>query len=122
MKSVKKLASRRGETLTETLVGVLIVGLASVVLASMAVASSNMNAAAIKADKALYSAVSNAEQGTLKDGDPAAGGTTDKIEVTVTLDGAPTGGGTSYGFEATLCGDKDLPLCSYRYHKEVTPP
>lgn len=114
MRILKKLASRRGETLTETLVGVLIVGLASVALASMVVASSNMNAAAIKADEALYKAVSRAEGRTpVEDG-----GTGEKVTVEVTV-----GEGTiPHKFESALCGDKDLPLWSYSYHKVVTPP
>ncbi len=105
MKFWNKLTSRRGETLTETLVGVLIVGLSSVVLAGMVAASANMNARAIAADEALYAAVTRAESG-----DPAGSGTAE-VEVAVTVDGA------NCNFSASLCGDENVPLYSYLYEK-----
>lgn len=105
MRLWSKLASRRGETLTETLVGVLIVGLSSAVLACMVAASARMNSAAVAADSALYEAVTKAEGG-----EPAGGGTAE-VAVTVTV------GGESHTFSSALCGDGDVPLYSYRYEK-----
>lgn len=104
MRLWSKLASRRGETLLETLAGVLIVGLSSAVLAGMITAAARMNSAAAAADSALYEAVTKAESGDL-----VGGGTT---EVTVTVDGKP------HTFSSALCGDEDVPLYSYRYEKE----
>ncbi len=106
MKLRKKLASRRGESLTEALVGILIVALSSVVLAAMVTAASHMNAAAIARDKALYDAVTNAESGT-----PAG---TQEVTVTVTV------GEETHTFDAGLCGDDGLPLYGYDY-KGATP-
>ncbi len=108
MKLRSRLASRRGETLTETLAAILIVGLSSAVLAGMVAASARMNSAAAAADSALYEAVAKAESGV-----PAGGGT---AEVTVTV------GGESHTFSSALCGDENVPLYSYRYEKEGDPP
>ncbi len=109
MKLWNKLASRRGETLTETLAGILIVGLASAVLAGMIAASTRMNAAAATADAALYAAVTKAERGE------PAGGETVTVKVTVTVDGE------SRTFPSSLCGDRELPLYSYRFQKGAAP-
>lgn len=79
MRLWNKLASRRGETLTETLVAVLMVALASVLLASMLSSASRMNAAAMEKDEALYDAVTAAETG---------GGSGETGTVRVTLGGA----------------------------------
>jgi len=106
MKFWNKLNSRRGETLTETLVGILIVGLSSVVLAAMVTAASNMNATAIAGDKALYAAVTAAEKGT------QIGSQEVTVEVTV--------GTSSTPFVSKLCGDENVPLYAYRY-EEGTP-
>lgn len=102
-----KLTSRRGETLTETLAGILIVGLASAVLAGMIAASARINAAAVAADAALYAAVTKAEKGD------RIGGETVNVEVTVA--------GTPHEFPSALCGDGELPLCSYRFQKGAAP-
>lgn len=59
-----KLRSQKGETLTETLVGVLLVALASVVLASMIGAASRMNNRAKVRDEALYAEITAAESRT----------------------------------------------------------
>ncbi len=107
MKLWNKLASCRGETLTETVAGILIVGLASAVLAGMAAASSRMNAAAVAADAALYAAVTKAEKG-----DRIGGGT---VTVEVTVEGAPR------KFPSALCGDGEVPLYAYRFQKGAAP-
>lgn len=60
----KKLRSRRGETLTETLAAVLLVGLASVVLASMIGAASHIRAQALEQDASLYQEIASAESRT----------------------------------------------------------
>ncbi len=104
---LRKLTSRRGETLIETLAGILIVGLSSAILAGMVVVSARINAAAATADTALYAAVTKAESGEL------IGGGTE--EVTVTVDSE------SHTFLSALCGDGELPLYSYRFQKEAAP-
>ncbi len=109
MKLRNKLTSRRGETLTETLAGILIVGLASAVLAGMTAAAARMNAAAAAADTALYTAVTKAERG-----EPAGGGTAE-VEVTVTVDGE------SHTVPSVLCGDEEAPLYSYRFQRGAAP-
>ncbi len=107
MRLKSKLASRRGETLTETLAGILIVGLASAVLAVMITAASHLNAAAVASDTALYGAVTKAEKGE------RIGGETVTVEVTVE--------GTPHEFPSALCGDGEVPLYSYRFQKEAAP-
>lgn len=107
MKLRDKLTSRRGETLTETLAGILIVGLSSAVLAGMVAASAHMNAAAIAADTALYNAVTKAESGE------RIGSKT--VDVVVTVDGA------AHGALSVLCGDEEVPLYSYRVQKGAAP-
>ncbi len=98
------MRARRGETLTEALVGILIVGLSSAVLAAMIVSAARMNEAAAARDEALYAAVTEAENGTLSGGE----GTEESIEVQVQV------AGKTHIFAAKLCGDKDIPLCAYR--------
>ncbi len=107
MKRRNRLASRRGETLTETLAGILIVGLASAALAGMAAVSARVNSAAIAADAALYAAVTRAENGE------QIGSETVTVKVTVA--------GTPHEFPSALCGDKEVPLYSYRFQKEAAP-
>jgi len=99
----KKLISRQGETLTETLVGILVVGLASAVLACMSAVSARMNAAAVAKDTALYDAITSAETGTVPVGSRM---------VTVTVNGTPR------TFSSALYGDADVPLYAYRYEKD----
>ena len=64
MKRCNKLRSARGETLTETLMAVLIVGLASVMLAAMIGSASRMNRTALQKDAAYLKALSQVESGT----------------------------------------------------------
>lgn len=64
MKIRNKLRSRRGETLTETLVALLVVALASVILATMIGTATRINAAAIQRDETLCQAVTAMETGT----------------------------------------------------------
>ena len=59
-----KLRSQKGETLTETLVGVLLVALASVGLAAMIGAACRMNIRAKVRDEALYAEITAAESRT----------------------------------------------------------
>ena len=111
MNVLKKLTSRRGETLTETLAALLIVGLASGVLATMVIASSRMNATAMDKDAALYAAVTAAETGPEKTGETHP-------QVTVTIDSVPV------EFDVSYYGDDDGTLSAYRYSKsgEVVAP
>ncbi len=103
MKLKKKLASRRGETLTEALVGILIVALSSVALVAMVTAASHMNTAAAARDQALYDAVKEAESGTLNGGEASA------VKVVVQVEVA----GKRYTFNAARCGEDTLPLYAY---------
>ncbi len=106
MKLWNKLTSHRGETLTETLVGILVVALSSVVLASMVAAASRMNSTAMAADTALYAAVTEADKGTKI--------STKTVTVTVKV-GSESHIFTTPGTD--LCGDESLSLYSYRYEK-----
>ena len=100
MRTFRKLRSRKGETLTETLVAVLLVGLASVVLASMISAASRMGAQALERDTALYDEITVAEaQSSGQNG-----------SVTVEI------GGSSQNFNVTYFGEEDQ-LHSYSYDK-----
>ena len=100
MRTFRKLRSRKGETLTETLVAVLLVGLASVVLASMISAASHMSAQALERDTALYDEITVAEaQSSGQNG-----------SVTVEI------GGSSQNFNVTYFGEEDQ-LHSYSYDK-----
>lgn len=57
----RKLKSRSGETLAETLAAVLIAGLASVALLTMILSAVRINTRADGADEAFYAALSAAE-------------------------------------------------------------
>ena len=57
----RKLKSRRGETLVESLCAVLIASLSAALLAGMVTAASNMNISARENDAKLYSSISDAE-------------------------------------------------------------
>lgn len=100
MSIFNKLRSRKGETLTETLVAVLLVGLASVVLASMISAASHMSAQALERDKDLYEEITAAEaQSGGQDG-----------SVIIKIDGSDK------NFTVTYYGGEDQ-LRSYSYGK-----
>lgn len=101
MRICSKLRSRKGETLTETLVAVLLVGLASVVLASMIGAASRMGTQALERDAALYEEIIAAEART---GSGQDSGVTVKI------------GGTNKNFAVTYYGGEGQ-LHSYAYEK-----
>lgn len=101
MRTFRKLRSRKGETLTETLVAVLLVGLASVVLASMISAASHMSAQALERDTALYNEITVAE---------AQSSGVQNGSVTVEI------GGSSQNFNVAYFGEEDQ-LHSYSYDK-----
>ncbi len=75
MKLLKKCKAKRGETLVEILVAILIIALASGLFASMYMAAMNLNLAARKDDDNFYKAVTELEQmvddgtGTAAEGD-----------------------------------------------------
>lgn len=106
MNILKKLTSRRGETLTETLVALLIVGLASGVLATMVGAASHMNKTAMDKDEVLYKAVTTAE---------TRPGTGTGGKVNVTVGGTAVEFGVSYHSDAT--GNTPGTLYAYSYTK-----
>lgn len=101
MSVFRKLRSRKGETLTETLVAVLIVGLASVVLASMIGAASRISTQVLEREKDLYEEIAAAETQT--------GSGQDGV-VTVRI------GGTDKNFAVSYYGGEDQ-LHSYSYEK-----
>lgn len=70
-KLLKKCRARRGETLAEILVAILIIALASGLFASMYMAAMNINLAARKDDQNFYKAVTELEQmnGAAAEGD-----------------------------------------------------
>ena len=59
----RKLASRRGETLAETLVTILLIAMASAMLAVMLTSAVRINNTADQATKALYEELTIAETG-----------------------------------------------------------
>ena len=107
MKLVHKLKSRGGETLTETLVAVLVVSLASAALAALLTAAVNLNQKAKAQDAVLYQAVTEAQfpQGT-------GLGETGTVTVTVKK---PIGGVTeeTVRFDVTMTGDSEGLLRAY---------
>lgn len=109
MSVYNKLRSRKGETLTETLVAILLVGLASVVLASMISAASRMGAQALEWDTALYEAVTAVETQPDEAKTEAANPT---VQVTI-------GSEPAENFAVTYFSDEDGTLYSYRYEKST---
>ncbi|MCF2615672.1 type II secretion system protein [Oscillibacter valericigenes] len=109
MRRWNKLRSRKGETLTETLVAILLVGLASVVLASMISAASRMGAQALEWDTALYEAVTAVETQPDEAKTEAA---YPKVQVTI-------GSEPAENFAVTYFSDEDGTLYSYRYEKST---
>ena len=112
MRLWNKLASRRGETLTETLVAILVVALSSVILATMIGAASRMNKTAMEKDEQLYGAVTAAE--AKPDSAKTADTTTN---VNVTVDGKSVIFGNSGAGSITYYVDASNTLYSYRYTK-----
>lgn len=95
---MRKLRNRRGETLSETLCAILVVGLAVALLAGLISAASRLDRKAAQADAALYQAVSQAEGA-------AGSGTPGQITVAI-------GTGTKT-VDVTFYGNKDQAV-SYR--------
>ena len=109
MRTLRKLRSRKGETLTETLVAILLVGLASVVLASMISAASRMGAQALEWDTALYEAVTAVETQPDEAKTEAAN---PNVQVTIGREPAEN-------FAVTYFSDEDGTLYFYRYEKST---
>lgn len=92
MKARKKLFSRSGETLVETLIAVLLIALVSVALVSLTRASVISNQTARDLDDRLYSAITEVETcaSTVEETDGAAtvtlGTGTADIDITVLTD------------------------------------
>ena len=61
MRAARKLKTNKGETLVETLLALLIIGLASVMLATMISAAVNINKTTKGTDELIYKAVSYME-------------------------------------------------------------
>lgn len=57
----RRLSSRRGETLVETLASILIVAVSAAIFAGMIMSSSRLNTVAKEADDAFYAELSAAE-------------------------------------------------------------
>lgn len=60
--AMKKLKNRKGETLVETLVAVLVFSLSSVLMYSMAAAANDINQTAREADKVFQQQIVDVEQ------------------------------------------------------------
>ena len=97
-----KLASRRGDTLVEVLVSILVAGLSVALLAGMVATGARFNAKARAADEALYRELSAAEGRTdlLGTGDLTLTMGDGEHHIPVELYGAE-GGLTSYAKEGT---------------------
>lgn len=67
---MKKILSKRGETLTEVLVSILIVALSAALLATMIMTATKINAGANEATEAFYQELTAAEAAS---GTPASG-------------------------------------------------
>ena len=105
----RKLRSRRGETMMETLVAIAMILLSSAVMLTMILAAGRANARAAARDQQLYQAISQAEVGR------ETGGT---ASLAVTVNGSAVDGSP---LTVKLCGDGDSSdglLWSYRYEKE----
>ncbi|MDO4516821.1 MAG: hypothetical protein Q4C76_06780 [Bacillota bacterium] len=114
MRLWNKLASRRGETLTETLVAILVVALSSAILATMIGAASRMNKTAMEKDAQLYGAVTAAETKTTEVTEE-----TPQVEVTVgskTVTFGTDGTGT-IEYYSDVSDNENGTLYSYRYTK-----
>ena len=111
----KKLRSRRGETLVEALVSVLLVSIVSAALVVMVLSASQMNKAASQKDSELYNAISAAETNTVSEGlgGPATednlAGETGTVTVTV--------GSSSVTKQVTFYGSKDETIFSYQENR-----
>lgn len=77
----EKLKNRRGETLVEVLIAILVAGISLAILASMIATSMSINTRAREMDDALYGALSDAETHAFTAGDAA---------ITIRVTGGPT--------------------------------
>lgn len=102
----KKLQSRSGETLSEALISVLIVSLASVMLATMISAASSMNMRTKNYDESLDKAVVAMTAGTPKQG-----------KVIVKVDSVQIGDGIDVDVKS-YSGDNNISLSSYALPKD----
>ena len=105
----RKLHSRSGETMMETLVAIAIILVSSAVMLTMILAAGRVNSRAAARDQQLYQAVSQAEAGH------GPGGS---ASLAVSVNGSAVEGSPISG---KLCGDGDSSgglLRGYRYEKE----
>ena len=98
---MKKLKSRRGETLTETLASILIIALSAAILAGMVSAAARLSAKAKAADATFYQEIQAAEVGSPGEAGSGivtitAGGDTGSVHVSVRGGGSAL---TSYRLE-----------------------
>ena len=91
---MKKLHSKRGETMVETLAAVLIVGLAAAMLATMVASAVRITSRTKEADAVFYRELSAAEEKTKMVGE---------TNVTISV----TGGSASEAKDITLYGTQD---------------
>lgn len=102
--AMKKLKNRRGETLVETLVAVLVFTLSSVLMYSMAAAANNINQTARAADEVFQQQIVDVEQ---------AAGTQSSGSVSVSLVKSP-GSNTSKNMgSVNVDVYKSGDLCAY---------
>lgn len=87
MSALRKLRSRRGETLTETLAATLVIALAILMMAGMVASAIRIDAGAREADEKFYEELSRAEGGGgyyVDGGGDDAGDTDSASSVTLT--------------------------------------
>lgn len=108
---MRKFKSHRGETLAEVLVALLIVTLATLMLAAMATASNSISITARQKDEEFYQALRDVE--AMKSDNVVGGATPQKFTVNITGDG--TDDATA---DVNVYVSEDGELAAY---KEATP-
>lgn len=110
---MRKFKSHRGETLAEVLVALLIVTLATLMLAAMATASNSISITARQKDEEFYQALRDVE--AMKSDNVVGGATPEKFTVNITLEGDTTPTDTA---DVNVYVSEDGELAAY---KEATP-
>ena len=108
-KAIKKLRSKSGETLIESIAAILIFTLASLLFFSMVNAAANINTTTKEADRAYYAQQVLAEAGT------NAASSTQKQSGTVYVS---CGGGTLYSRTITVVSEEGTLNTIYSYYAD----
>lgn len=112
--AMKKLKNRKGETLIESMIAILVFTLSSVMLYTMATAASDINLTAKKADKDFQAQVVGVEQGkTVKDDSGATVVSKSSGKVSVSITKSPAYGVAKDMGSVTVDVYKSDDLCAY---------